>query len=112
MRGIAYSVVVLVLAGYLGAADAAGQVAGPNSEQTAAPQEPAAVKEPATTQPTIVRSGPEPAPAVAPFDAEQAKRHQEAWAAASRCSGRSDQLDRHETGADPAGRVRDGVAGV
>ena len=80
MRGIAYSVVVLVLAGYLGAADAAGQVAGPNSEQTAAPQEPAAVKEPATTQPTIVRSGPEPAPAVAPFDAEQAKRHQEAWA--------------------------------
>ena len=38
------------------------------------------LEQPAATQPTIVRSGPEPAPAIAPFDAEQAKRHQEAWA--------------------------------
>jgi serine/threonine protein kinase len=30
---------------------------------------------------TIARTGPEPPPAVAPFDAEQARQHQEAWAA-------------------------------
>jgi formylglycine-generating enzyme required for sulfatase activity len=73
-------VVVLVLAGYLGAADAAGQVAGSNPEQQAVPQEQAAARESAATQPTYVPSSLEPAPAVAPFNAEQAKRHQEAWA--------------------------------
>ena len=33
------------------------------------------------TPPAIVRSGSEPPPAVAPFDAEQARKHQEAWSA-------------------------------
>ena len=55
--------------------------AGTSPEQQAAPQEQAAAKEPAATQVTTVRSGQAPAPAVAPFDTEQGKRHQEAWAA-------------------------------
>ena len=40
-------------------------------EPTAAPAQPL----------RIVRSGPEPPPAIAPFDARQARKHQEAWAA-------------------------------
>ena len=62
------------------ASSAAEPVARPIAAQESAPQEQAAAKESAAIQPTIGRSGPEPAPAIAPFDAEQAKRHQEAWA--------------------------------
>ena len=80
VRTLACSVVVLLVAGGCGSAGADEPAAGPNPEQQAAPQEHATATEPAAAQATIARSGPEPAPAVAPFDAEQAKRHQEAWA--------------------------------
>jgi hypothetical protein len=44
------------------------------------PQRGAAAEEPAVVPLTINRTGPEPPPAIAPFDAEQARKHQEAWA--------------------------------
>ncbi len=62
------------------ASSAAEPVAHPIAAQDAAPQGQATAEEPTTPQPTIVRSGPKPALAVAPFDAEQAKRHQQTWA--------------------------------
>ena len=79
MRTCACSV-VLVLAGGLGMIDADEPMSGTRPEQQAAPQEQVAAQPPTATQLTIVPSGSEPAPAVAPFDADQAKRHQEAWA--------------------------------
>lgn len=46
----------------------------------ASPQQQAVEQKPTAIEPTILDSGPEPAPAVAPFNAQQARRHQEAWA--------------------------------
>ncbi len=66
MRKLACGVVMLVFAGALGMVDADELTPGSSPEQEAVPQEQAAAAA--------------PPPAVAPFDAEQAKRHQEAWA--------------------------------
>ena len=81
MKAPAYAVIVFVLAAGLVVNASPERAFAQTTEQPTAPQKPAADREPVATQATIVRSGPEPAPAVAPFDAEQAKRHQEAWAA-------------------------------
>ena len=81
MKALTCRVRVFVLAAGLVVNTMAGLAFAQTPEQQAAPQEQAAAKEPATTQPTISRFGPEPAPAIAPFDAEKAKWHQEAWAA-------------------------------
>ena len=67
-----------VVSGNCSVARADEPTAGP--EQQAVPQEQAATTKPEPKPLKIVRSDPEPAFAVAPFDAEQAKRHQEAWA--------------------------------
>ncbi len=80
VRAFVCSVTVWALAVGLAVNAVAGRAFAQTTEQQVAPEEPAAAKEPAAIQPTISRSGPEPAPAIAPFDAEQAKRHQEAWA--------------------------------
>jgi formylglycine-generating enzyme required for sulfatase activity len=44
-------------------------------------QEPAGADSAVSTASAIIRTGPEPPPAIAPFDAEQARQHQQAWAA-------------------------------
>ena len=49
-----------------------------------------------------------PPPAIAPFDAEQAKKHQEAWAELPQGAGGVHELHRHEVRPHPAGRVHDG----
>ena len=60
-----------------------------------------------------VKADPGPPPlAVVPFDAAQAKQHQEAWGKHLGHAGRDHQFDRHEAAPDPAGRIHDGfVAG-
>ena len=69
-----------VVAGRCGESHGADPTRGAISDDEATPQREAGNEEPAARPLTINRTGPEPPPAIAPFDAEQARKHQEAWA--------------------------------
>jgi hypothetical protein len=88
-RGIAMKIlqrwfVVLVMVGALAGgfreSHGADPMPGVIAQDKGDPQRDAAVEEPAATPLTINRTGPEPPLAVAPFDAEQARKQQKEWA--------------------------------